>query len=191
MLRFFSAAALLLSLPLLAQNEPEPAQKTTEMWEVDIQDLPANVVQKLKEKEEAKKVAPVSEGKAASDQSLMNPEGLGRTVGASVNRVVTAVDKNSNKLVESDLGIVTVFLIGYEVAGETVLDFIVGVIVLALCLPAWFWSYSRNCVVRRKLNLQTSTPDVQHFDIVYPHYGQILLHTAVLVVALLAIYSWM
>jgi len=75
--------------------------------------------------------------------------GLGKEVGQAFDGALGAVQSHAQELADSRLGMFIMFLIAYKIIGLDVIQFGVGIPLLITGITLIFWSYRKNCVVRR------------------------------------------
>jgi hypothetical protein len=105
---------------------------------VDPNDLPASVLNELKQKQQVQNIEQKVEqyGRWA---------GMGKEVGTAINEGLTAVKDVSIEFSESDLGLFTMGMIAWNVMGEDLTRIIIGLIIMLLSLIFILRSYFKTC----------------------------------------------
>lgn len=109
---------------------------------VNTSDLPPDVVQQLKQKQQTENIT--TELKQYSEWA-----GVGKEIGVAVKEGLTAVKDVAVDFSKTDVGTFTMVLIAWRFIGDDLVSAIVGLIVFFIGVIMIFWSYRKMCMPRR------------------------------------------
>ncbi len=98
---------------------------------VNTNDIPPAVLSELRAKSELERI-----GKYA---------GLGKEIGEGVNGALSAITENVDKIGETRVGKITIFLVVWKVMGFQFLQVVVGLPLLFVITIMFVYSYRKNC----------------------------------------------
>lgn len=75
--------------------------------------------------------------------------GVGHELGTAVNESLSAITTQANNFAGTGVGKVTMAVVVYKVIGRDVLGFAIGILMLLIGIPLWWFSFYRNCITRR------------------------------------------
>lgn len=82
--------------------------------------------------------------------------GMGEEIGKAVDGSLSAITKQAVDFSNTSLGRFTMFLVAWKVIGKDFIQFIVGLLLLAIGIPLWIWSYRKTCIPRRIVTEETA-----------------------------------
>ena len=121
---------LTLSISVFSQNEKII---------VNTSDLPPELVQQLKQKQQQQQVS--TELKTYSEWA-----GVGKEIGVAVKEGLTAVKDVAVDFSKTEVGTFTMMLIAWKVVGQDVLGLFVGILVFLVGIVLIYWSYRKSCM---------------------------------------------
>lgn len=123
---------LLTSLSLFAQVQSE---KIT----VNVNDLPPDLLQELKQKQQSQAIT--------TDLKQYNEwAGVGKEIGIAVKEGLTAVKDVAVDFSKTEVGTFTMVLIAWKVVGKDALGLFTGVLVFFIGVVLIYWSYRKSCI---------------------------------------------
>ncbi len=120
------------------------AQTQTEKITVNVNDLPPDLVQQLKQKQQTQAIT--SDLKQYSEWA-----GVGKEIGVAVKEGLTAVKDVAVDFSKTDVGTFTMVLIAWRFIGDDVMGMAVGLIVFFIGVIMIYWSYRKMCMPKRVL----------------------------------------
>ena len=112
---------------------------TQEKITVDTKDLPPELVQQLKQRQQV----------SSTLETYGEWAGIGKEIGVAMKEGLTAVKDVAIDFSKTDVGLFTMVLIAWKVVGQDVMGLGVGLIVLVIGISFLSWSYRRTCMSKR------------------------------------------
>lgn len=132
---------------MFAKSQSTTAQQVKETITVDVNDLDAATLAKVK----AKATEEELKGKVAAYGQWV---GIGREVGVAVDEGLTAVTKHATEIADTKIGKITMFIIAYKVIGKDIIRITVGIIIWLLLTIMFVISYFRNAMDRKMRSMK-------------------------------------
>lgn len=130
---------------------------------VNENDLPPDLVAKLKQKEQVQAVTQKLE-------TVSEWAGIGKEIGSAVKEGLTAVKDVAVDFSKTDVGTFTMVLIAWKVVGQDVMGLWVGMVVFIICISFLVWSYRRTILTRKVLVKDSGWFQAKEYQMVPPPF---------------------
>jgi hypothetical protein len=74
--------------------------------------------------------------------------GLGHEIGTAVNESLSAVTTQAANFGNTSIGKITIAIVVYKIIGKDLTNLFIGLILIAVIIPIWLWSFWKNCLTR-------------------------------------------
>lgn len=130
---------ILFALSLFAMDVNAQTSQKDEKIVVNSSDLTADQLAAIKARKQ-------SEALINQVETYGKFAGIGKEVGVAIKEGLTAVKDVAVEFSDTNVGMFTMVLIAWKVAGDDIMSFVVGVPLYLLCLFMLAWAYKRMCM---------------------------------------------